>query len=79
MAATTTRPAPAGCTWDLTIPSETHYGSYVAPGRYVLRAPGRRWAHLPATCPVSEVQPGEWIGTGEDEALVCFGCGLDCT
>ncbi|MFF3726866.1 hypothetical protein ACFYYM_31370 [Streptomyces erythrochromogenes] len=71
--------AVAGCTWDLTIPSRLHLGSLNAPGRHVLRAPGRRWAHLPATCPVSETVPGEWIGSGEHEILVCVGCGLDCT
>ncbi|WP_405444567.1 hypothetical protein [Streptomyces erythrochromogenes] len=79
MSTTQTKPAPAGCTWDLTIPSATHDGSLNAPGRYVLLVPGRRWEHLPATCPVPDTQGGEWIGTGETEILVCVGCGLNVT
>ncbi|MEV7445651.1 hypothetical protein AB0O22_31710 [Streptomyces sp. NPDC091204] len=79
---TTVQTTPAsidGRIWDLSIPTETHGGSPNAPGRHVLIVPGRTWAHVPATCPVPDTAPGEWIGTGPAEVLVCTGCGLDVT
>ncbi|MGW6842155.1 hypothetical protein [Streptomyces sp. NPDC054958] len=78
--ATQTKPtAHAGRIWDLSIPTETHGGSLSAANRHVLVVPGREWPHLPATCPVPDTAPGEWIGDGPDEVLVCGGCGLDVT
>ncbi|MGW2725604.1 hypothetical protein [Streptomyces sp. NPDC001492] len=75
-----TAAAPAGCLWDPWIPTTSHGGGYVWPGRMVLNVPGRTWPHLPADCPRPETAPGEWIGEGTPaETLVCPGCGLDCT
>lgn len=74
-----TTPAPAGTAWDPSIPTTTHGGCWVYPGRLVLAIPGREWPHQPATCPQPYDAPGEWIGSGADEALVCTGCGLDIT
>ncbi|MFB7176951.1 hypothetical protein ACFCYI_04510 [Streptomyces sp. NPDC056257] len=78
MAATAqTKPTPADCTLDPSLRTETHGGSLNAPGRQVLTVPGRKRAHTPATCPVPDTTPGEWIGTGPTEVLACTGCGLD--
>ncbi|MEU5959249.1 hypothetical protein [Streptomyces sp. NPDC047525] len=79
MTITSQNATPAGCTWNHSIPTASHGGGYVAPGRYVLVVPGRTWSALPAECPVSELAPGEWIGQGEAAVLVCTGCGLNVT
>ena len=69
-------PSDDGWSWRPTPPA--YHGpaaGYVYPGRRVLDIPGRPWpAGTPAEC--TSTDPGEWI---TPDALICTGCGLDCT
>ena len=53
-----------------------HHGEYVHPSRRVVD--GAWPSARPETC--GDQSPfGIWIGPADQEALVCAGCGLDCT
>jgi hypothetical protein len=53
-----------------------HHGEYVHPDRRVVAG---QWPYpAPQTCG-DQSTAGIWIGIAEQEALVCPGCGLDCT
>lgn len=63
---------------DEPVTGHQEYGDlyFVAPGRRVIDLPGRTWpAARPEECRNEGVK-SSWF---ENKALLCLGCGLDCT
>jgi hypothetical protein len=52
------------------------YGHFPGHGRKVLDLHGRKFPHTPETC-LTDLYSCKW--TDDNMALMCTGCGLDCT